>query len=155
MSKYQKLVNEFCFMWTEQCRWNCITIKDERSWAFVKPGFEVIKLFSCSTQLSMNFVLFMNLKILTKFETSFMLNSAEQLGPRFSGKCRVLHLSAFIFVGFPFDHWVLYGILENRLSRCYGMYAALQNIILSYEVSQCNRDSDFRSFMCCFLGQLF
>ena len=33
----------------------------------LNSGLEVIKLFSCSTQLSMKFVLFINLKILTKF----------------------------------------------------------------------------------------
>ena len=31
----------------------------------ITPGSEVIKLFSCSTQLSMNFVLVINLKLLT------------------------------------------------------------------------------------------
>ena len=39
-------------------------------------GFEVIKLFSCSTQLSMNFVLLINLKILT-IANLFLLNIAE------------------------------------------------------------------------------
>ena len=37
---------------------------------------EVIKLFSCSTQLSMNFVLLINLKLLTT-ANSFLLNIAE------------------------------------------------------------------------------
>ena len=37
------------------------------------PGLEVIKSFSCSTQLSMKFVLLMNLRLLT-----FFLNRAEQ-----------------------------------------------------------------------------
>ena len=40
------------------------------------PGPEVIKLFSCSTQLSMKFVLLMNLKLLT-IANSFLLNIAE------------------------------------------------------------------------------
>ena len=41
------------------------------------PGPEVIKLFSCSLQLSMNFVLLINLKLLT-IVNSFLLNIAEQ-----------------------------------------------------------------------------
>ena len=40
------------------------------------PGPEVIKLFSCSTQLSMKFVLLINLKLLT-IANSFLLNIAE------------------------------------------------------------------------------
>ena len=40
------------------------------------PGPEVIKLFSCSTQLSMKFVLLINLKLLA-IEKSFLLNIAE------------------------------------------------------------------------------
>ena len=40
------------------------------------PGPEVIKLFSCSTQLSMKFVLLINLKLLTILN-SFLLNIAE------------------------------------------------------------------------------
>ena len=39
-------------------------------------GPEVIKLFSCSTQLSMNFVLLINLRLLTA-ANSFLLNTAE------------------------------------------------------------------------------
>ena len=42
----------------------------------VKTGHEVIKLFSCSTQLSMKFVLLINLKLLT-IANSFLLNIAE------------------------------------------------------------------------------
>ena len=43
-----------------------------------RSGPEVIKLFSCSTQLSMKFILLINLKILTIFfKLFFMLNSAE------------------------------------------------------------------------------
>ena len=40
------------------------------------PGPEVMKHFSCSTQLSMKFVLFINLKLLTN-ANSFLLNIAE------------------------------------------------------------------------------
>ena len=40
------------------------------------PGPEVIKLFSCSTQLSMKFALLINLKLLT-IANSFLLNIAE------------------------------------------------------------------------------
>ena len=40
------------------------------------PGPEVIKHFSCSTQLSMKFVLVRNLKLLT-FANSFLLKIAE------------------------------------------------------------------------------
>ena len=43
---------------------------------FVRSGPEVIKLFLCSTQLSMKFVLLMNLKLLT-IANSFFLNIAE------------------------------------------------------------------------------
>ena len=39
-------------------------------------GPEVIKLFSCSTQLSMKFVLLINLKLLT-ITNSYLLNLAE------------------------------------------------------------------------------
>ena len=39
-------------------------------------GSEVIKLFSCSTQLSMKFVLLINLELLT-IANSFLLNIAE------------------------------------------------------------------------------
>ena len=41
-----------------------------------RSGPEVIKLFSCSTQLSMKFFLLINLKLLT-FANSFLLNIAE------------------------------------------------------------------------------
>ena len=44
--------------------------------AFFQYGLEVIKLFSCSTQLSMKFVLLINLKLLT-IANSFLLNIAE------------------------------------------------------------------------------
>ena len=40
------------------------------------PGPEDIKLFSCSTQLSMKFFLLINLKLLT-IANSFLLNIAE------------------------------------------------------------------------------
>ena len=43
-----------------------------------KPGPEVIKLFSCSPRLSMNFVLLINLKLLTT-ANSFLLNIAEHI----------------------------------------------------------------------------
>ena len=39
-------------------------------------GPEVIKLFSCSTQLSMKFILLINLKLLT-IANSFLLNLSE------------------------------------------------------------------------------
>ena len=42
-----------------------------------QPGPEVIKRFSCSTQLSMKFVLLINLKLLT-IANSFFLNIAER-----------------------------------------------------------------------------
>ena len=41
-----------------------------------RPGLEVIKLFSCSTQLNMKFVLLINLKLLI-IAKSFLLNIAE------------------------------------------------------------------------------
>ena len=59
-------------------RRNAYTLVDPGLLCLYTPGPEVIKLFSCSTQLSMKFFLFINLTILTNFETSFMLNSAEQ-----------------------------------------------------------------------------
>ena len=43
---------------------------------FMKPGPEVIKLFSCSNQLSMEFSMPINL-ILQKAANSFLLNRAE------------------------------------------------------------------------------
>ena len=43
---------------------------------FELPGPEVIKLFSCSTQLSTKFFMLMNLKLLT-MPNSFLLNIAE------------------------------------------------------------------------------
>ena len=42
----------------------------------VQSGPEVIKLFSCSTQLSMKFVLLINFKLLT-IANSFLLNIGE------------------------------------------------------------------------------
>ena len=47
------------------------TSKQEKS-----PGPEVIKLFSCSTQLSIKFVLLINLILLT-IANSFLLNIAD------------------------------------------------------------------------------
>ena len=41
-----------------------------------EPGFEVIKLFSCSTQLRMKFFMLINLKLLT-MPNYFLLNIAE------------------------------------------------------------------------------
>ena len=41
-----------------------------------RPGFKVITLFSCSTQLSIKFVLVINLKLITT-ANSFLLNVAE------------------------------------------------------------------------------
>ena len=43
---------------------------------YPRPGPEVIKLFPCSTQLSMKFVLLVNLKLLI-IANSFMLSVAE------------------------------------------------------------------------------
>ena len=43
-----------------------------------RAGPEVIKLFSCSTQLSMKFVQLINLKLLT-IANSFLLNIAEHV----------------------------------------------------------------------------
>ena len=48
----------------------------ELGFELVIPGPEVIKFFSCSTQLSMKFVLLIILKLLI-FATSFLLNIAE------------------------------------------------------------------------------
>ena len=47
-----------------------------REWKNLQPGPEVIKRFSCSTQQSMNFVLLINLQLLT-IANSFLLNIAE------------------------------------------------------------------------------
>ena len=52
-----------------------IKIKTSRS-QFFRSGPKVIKLFSCSTQLGMKFVLQINLKLLT-IANSFLLNIAE------------------------------------------------------------------------------
>ena len=46
------------------------------SLAYMSPGLEVIKLFSCSTQLSMKFFMLINLKLLT-MPNSFLLNITE------------------------------------------------------------------------------
>ena len=43
---------------------------------FMQSGPEVIKLFSCSTELSMKFVMLINLRLLT-IANSFLLNIAE------------------------------------------------------------------------------
>ena len=43
---------------------------------FSSPGPDVLKLFSCSTQLSMKFFVLINLKLLT-IAISFLLNLAE------------------------------------------------------------------------------
>ena len=42
----------------------------------VQAGLEVIKLFSCSTQLNMKFFMQINLKLL-KISNSYLLNMAE------------------------------------------------------------------------------
>ena len=47
-----------------------------KCWGGYSRKVEVIKLFSCSTQLSMKFVLLINLKLLTT-ANSFLLNIAE------------------------------------------------------------------------------
>ena len=72
----------------------------------LKPGPEVIKLFSCSNQLSMKLILFINLKILTFFffKTSFMLNSAEHAQLRWAWK--QFELLAFLFL-WPSDIFML------------------------------------------------
>ena len=51
---------------------NAVCINEKKE----SPGPEVIKLFSCSTQLSMIFALLINLKLLTT-ANSFLLNTAE------------------------------------------------------------------------------
>ena len=57
--------------------WSIISLVRTQS-VKVSPGPKVIKLFACSTQLSMKFVLFINLKLLTKIiANSFSLNIAE------------------------------------------------------------------------------
>ena len=68
-----------------------------------QPGPEVIKLFSCSTHLSIKFFLLINLKLLTT-ENSFLLNIAER--ENFSANkhenanyCWVEHEKSFITSG--------------------------------------------------------
>ena len=51
-------------------------VKIRSACTFAQLGPEVIKLFSCSDQLSMTFVLLINLKLLT-ISNSFLLNIAE------------------------------------------------------------------------------
>ena len=54
-------------------RWNyCVEVQVSKS----NSGSEVIKLFSCSTQVSMKFYLLLNLKLLTN-ANSFLLNNAN------------------------------------------------------------------------------
>ena len=48
----------------------------ELGFKLVTPGPEVIKLFSCSTQMSMKFALLINIKLLT-IANSLLLNIAE------------------------------------------------------------------------------
>ena len=54
---------------------NCIRVKGE-GWIPIQPGPEDIKRFSCPTQLSVKFVLLINLKLL-RIASSFLLNIAE------------------------------------------------------------------------------
>ena len=68
---------------TLACIINCFTTANfhdnlDCSWAAVvdSSGLKVIKLFSCSTQLSMKFVLLINLKLLI-IANSFSLDKAE------------------------------------------------------------------------------
>ena len=55
---------------------NANSIDTDRTPGTMDSGPEVIKLFSCSTQLSMKFVLLINLKLLT-IANYFLLNIAE------------------------------------------------------------------------------
>ena len=61
----------FClfYMWPKK-------VTNEWTGIFIESGPEVMKLFSCSTQLSMKFVMLINLKLLT-IANSFLLNIAE------------------------------------------------------------------------------
>ena len=54
----------------------CINIRQVPREVLKTAAFEVIKLFSCSAQLSMKFVQLINLKLLT-IANSFLLNIAE------------------------------------------------------------------------------
>ena len=60
----------------EKCKQKSTSISLVRKLGENLPGSEVIKLFSCSTQISMKFVLLINLKILA-MAISFLLNIAE------------------------------------------------------------------------------
>ena len=82
--------------------------RDPKLGTTLPPGPEVIKLFSCSTQLSMIFVLVINLKLLT-IANSFLLNIAEHeksfitLGPgHFSIQRETLLTIRSIFVSTGF-----------------------------------------------------
>ena len=68
----------FCLLWAHLCDVICKQNRVELSWVNHKPlsGPEVVKLFSCSTQLSMKFFMLINLKLLT-IANSFLLNIAE------------------------------------------------------------------------------
>ena len=56
---------------------------------------EVIKLFSCSTEMSMKFILLINLKF-TNNENSFLLNIAEH--ENFSGNMKMLTFLALSYL---------------------------------------------------------
>ena len=53
-----------------------VKFEDVHIYRNIYPGPQVIKLFSCLTQLSMKFVLLINLKLQT-IENVFLLNKAE------------------------------------------------------------------------------
>ena len=58
------------------CEICCMQQKSRSAKVVTHSGPDVIKLFSCSTQLSMKFVLLINLKLLIVLN-SFLLNIAE------------------------------------------------------------------------------
>ena len=98
--------NIFCHFYkkttfTPSCLYSCIPISFwtgvfSKREQILLPCPEVIKLFSCSTQLSMKFVLFINLKILTKFWNFFHAQLSWESSAELSMK-KVLNFWYFYF----------------------------------------------------------
>ena len=70
---------------------DCMMVILASSWQ--KPGPEVIKLFTCSTHLSMNFILLINVKMPTIVGILTFISMINTTSERL--KARNLHLSIF------------------------------------------------------------
>ena len=113
------------FLWTRfspsmLCtRTLCVTAAMHMLYKHINPGPEVIKLFSCSTQLSIKFFLVINLKLLT-IANSFLLNIVEhEIFPanKFVG----------IFISISRENILLSWVLMTDISKCFSESLGIQD----------------------------